>query len=376
MNDMYRARDKAYRRRRRRRKKIINNILEIVTLIIILAVITAFVAGVFVLTKKIFFNKDDKPTGQTVILENLDNPGDMIAGNDKETQSGSQSESDSQKEESSSTQKPTEGVTQAPTQAPGIDTQAPEVDGTFVYFYGLPPLEPQNKVQSYTKEPYEGTVKEGFKQLNQIYRTPKVETYENDGFFENTLFVGDSITTGITIYNNTYDYDLPAKVLADKGYTIGKIMLRKNEIIATKPKRMFILVGSNDLNSANPNIESIATRYVQAVEELQAALPDTKIYIMLTLPINSKYEKKASIRNAKITEFDNRLVQLCNERGIYYIDMATSLKDENGVLVSAISDDGLHLKGQYYAYWYNLIRDVITVNEKLEEESNKQEGEE
>ena len=156
---------------------------------------------------------------------------------------------------------------------------------------------------------------------------------------------------------------MPANVLADKGYTIGKIMMRKDEIIDFNPARIFILVGSNDLNSQNPNIEYIAERYLKAVAELKDALPNAKIYIILTLPINTKYEQKASIRNAKITEFDKQVVKLCNEQGVYYIDMATSLKGADGMLREELTSDGLHLKGEYYPYWYNLIEDIIKVNE-------------
>ncbi len=354
MKDEYIRRDRAYRRRRRKNKIIL---LRILLTIALLAVVSLLLYGAFWLINKGIRKNETDRSVQKVTLSNLDgNPENPTQPSQPDTEKPTQKETDS-------TESSSQAVVEKPTKTytPSVPLKPGEFD-ELIYFYGNT-SEGSDRVVSYTDEPYKYKVKEGFTPLDQIYRSPRVEEFMDDGFFNNTLFVGDSITTGITIYADSYGYNMPANVLADKGYTIGKIMLRKDEIVAYNPERMFILVGSNDLNNVSPDIEKIATRYIQAVNELQASLPNTKIYIILTLPINTKYEQKASIRNDRITEFDKRLVQLCNEQGIYYIDMATSLKDSSGMLREELTSDGLHLKGQYYPYWYNLIKDVIKTNE-------------
>ncbi len=328
-SDMYvvnPASSRKRRRKRRRRNRVRQNIIRVAVIVAALVVLSAFVGAVFMLVNNII-SKDSakkKSVVQKVTLVNLD------SGKEHTTVAGNQEEN------TTAATNPTETSTESTTTA---------------------------IVEQTTKDP---NVKDGFTQLTQVYREPTAEKFENDGFYDGTLFVGDSITTGISAYNGSesFNYNMPANVLADKGYTIGKIMLRKDEIVAYNPTRMFILVGSNDLNSSNPDIDSISKKYISAVQTLQEALPNTKIYIMLTLPINSKYEAKASIRNDKITEFDARLVELCNQNGIYYIDMATSLKGEDGMLIPELTEDGLHLKGKYYGFWYNIVKDTIKANEE------------
>ncbi len=210
----------------------------------------------------------------------------------------------------------------------------------------------------------------GFKQLAQYTKTPARESLSNTQFYADCLFIGDSITHGLIGYSNTYlgGAFSTNNVCADVGMSTKKI-LNDNNGIKTKiksknPKKIFILLGGNDLNVPYPNYDAIISDYISMVKELKQHFKNATIIVQITFPIGEKYEKLNGVylKSSKILEFDEKLKVALTENEIYYIDINQSLKDENGYLKTEFSNDGMHFKPQYYAYWMNVIREIYEAN--------------
>lgn len=100
-----------------------------------------------------------------------------------------------------------------------------------------------------------------------------------------------------------------------------------------KPAILYIMLGS-DIETSS--VDDMITSYKTLVSNIHSALPDTKVYVMQLPPVIYDTE---TLTNEMINNYNDRLLEMCNETGVYCIDTNTALKAENGVL-----------KEEYYSY--------------------------
>ena len=60
--------------------------------------------------------------------------------------------------------------------------------------------------------------------------------------------------------------------------------------------------------------------------------------------------------NRKIAEYNERLYKLCEEKGLYYINLSEIFADENGNLSITDSGDGIHLGVASSRAWADYLR--------------------
>ena len=178
---------------------------------------------------------------------------------------------------------------------------------------------------------------------------------EEGEYFDNALFVGDSIMEGIRQYvaaqrqkgemlgtakflTSTMGVSL-ADLVGDQelgvGFTYRGEEKSLEDIVAEiAPRRVFLLLGLNDL-AADPNVvvADIVDRYSRLISNLQAASPGTEFIIITNPPkVASRwlpdYTTNRGFGNQLIDEFVAALTQMCREQGVPYVDAYESLKDE------------------------------------------------
>ena len=69
-----------------------------------------------------------------------------------------------------------------------------------------------------------------------------------------------------------------------------------------------------------------------------------------------KYDGRAYVTNAKITEYNTLLRQLAEEKQVVYLDLASALAGEDGVLPAEGTTDGVHFRREWYQKWYAYLR--------------------
>lgn len=191
------------------------------------------------------------------------------------------------------------------------------------------------------------------------------QTVEDPEFFSTGVFLGDSITEGLKLY----DVMDNSTVIAEKGMGLTKVMDHLEEIKAAQPQRLFILLGANDLADPVRDAERISNQYINIYTQLHEALPDCRIYVESMFPVwEEKYKQQytnSDITNQKIEQFNQLLENKMEGTGVYFVDVAPSMRDENGELYHDMTTDGMHLKKAYYGYWLNVLRSNVL---RLEEE--------
>ncbi|MEM1485644.1 GDSL-type esterase/lipase family protein [Oscillospiraceae bacterium PP1C4] len=181
-------------------------------------------------------------------------------------------------------------------------------------------------------------------------------------YFDDAVFVGDSITTGIQLYNVMSN----TKVLAGTGinlgtlYTSSVVKLEDGSRItiidglkAAQYKKVYVMLGGNEIGGEDQ--ATFVSRYTKVIDDIKALQPDALIYVQSILPVTKK--NKYNMDNVRIDEFNAVLLKLCKEKNVLYLNVAECMKDETGALPDAASPaDGMHFGPDYYNKWFEYLK--------------------
>lgn len=170
------------------------------------------------------------------------------------------------------------------------------------------------------------------------------------------VFVGNSITE-----MGEWQELLPGKPVVNRGIsgdvTYG-VLARIDEVLSSKPAKIFILSGVNDLKRGIP-VDTVAKTFERILVTMKTVSPKTKVFVEGILPVNegmlaAQYKK---VNNAVIGSLNSLLRALAAKYGYTYVDVAPAVADENGQLKKENTQDGLHLWPAAYIKWVKLLQD-------------------
>lgn len=184
--------------------------------------------------------------------------------------------------------------------------------------------------------------------------TPIINTSPeiDEEFFQKALFIGDSITEGISAYGLLEDRN----ILAVKGLTVLKAEKEIDTIVKRKPERIYILLGSNDLLYGMDS-EKFSSEYIEFIQHIKDKLPNTKVYIQSIFPVSKDVEaNKPLLSNSRIDEFNRKLKSMAEQQEINYINVSDLLKDNSGIMNKDYTSDGIHVKYKFYSIWLDCVK--------------------
>ncbi|MBI5190858.1 MAG: hypothetical protein HZA22_09295 [Nitrospirae bacterium] len=126
------------------------------------------------------------------------------------------------------------------------------------------------------------------------------------------------------------------------GDTTSGILYRLNDITKMKPRRIFLLVGLNDIFIGD-SAGSISDNYGKVIGRLRASLPGTEIIVLSVLPT-----AKGRKVNGQVEALNRRLERLANTNDVQYVDLYSLLNKSPDGLGPSFSMDGVHLTGEAY----------------------------
>lgn len=141
--------------------------------------------------------------------------------------------------------------------------------------------------------------------------------------------------------------------------TLG-ILARLDEITSSKPDKIFLMIGINDIANNNPD-SIILHNYRLILNEIQLKSPGTKVYVQSILPTNKKFTQYSRHQNKTehILYINEKLKKLCSEKKLIYIDVFTALADTDHQLKSQYTNDGLHLMAEGYKVWIEILKPFV-----------------
>ena len=187
----------------------------------------------------------------------------------------------------------------------------------------------------------------------------------SSSYFDDAVFIGDSITTGIRLY----DVMSNADVWASTGASLTNILTQELAEIdgvgtvtilrgldLAQPGKIYLLLGANSLAAS---LDDVIAVYSSLLDQIIAHAPNAVVYVQSAFPINeplygARYNKV--VTNRIIDDFNSRLLALCGQKGVAFLDVNSYFRDENGSLSDNFTSDGLHLHSAQYLDWFDYLK--------------------
>ena len=179
---------------------------------------------------------------------------------------------------------------------------------------------------------------------------------------ESIVFLGDSLTEFYRTDEFLRDFNIYNRGIA--GDTTDGVLERlESNVIMMKPKKVFLQIGTNDLNEKKTPVY-IINNIRKIISILKEKLPETKLYLISLYPINSKVlaVSKIIVGRRKQTEIEiinDALAAYAKEVNITYIDIFPHLLDENNRLKKEFTVEGLHISLDGYCFITSLLYEYV-----------------
>lgn len=172
------------------------------------------------------------------------------------------------------------------------------------------------------------------------------------------VFIGNSITNGAE-WNELF----PRKRVKNRGIsgdTSEGVYDRLDPVVKGKPAKIFILIGINDI-SRGIEVKTIVQNMKRIVEKIQNESPKTKIYIQSILPVNPDFGMfKGHKKPQLIKEINQQYQNIAKEYKVNYIDLYSYFLEEGTDKMNKnYTNDGLHLLGDGYLLWSEIIKPYL-----------------
>lgn len=180
-------------------------------------------------------------------------------------------------------------------------------------------------------------------------------------YYANDLFIGDSISTGLYLY----EYLEKDNVFAEVGLNPESALTKQidgmtciDKAEEMNPKRIYIMLGSNGL--AFMDGEYMAKKLVELIAELEMACPTAKICVISIPPVSKAHDSEGNETMEKINTYNSALEAMCSEGGFTYVDICTLFKDSEGYFADKYAaNDGLHFQGSTYSLMLGYIQKTV-----------------
>ena len=195
-------------------------------------------------------------------------------------------------------------------------------------------------------------------------------------WFDDAAFIGDSVSVMLEYYNNSthslgnaaffcVESLSPRNVLSaqpgskrlpewPKGS--GQRPLLPEGIAQSGASKLYFMVG---MNSISGGVDNAAGDLVTLVDSILTLSPEAAVLIQSVTPMTADSPRTdAQLNNETIRQYNLLLVDICRERGWYFVNSAQALTDENGFLRADYSGDkamGIHLNFSGTEAWANYL---------------------
>lgn len=173
------------------------------------------------------------------------------------------------------------------------------------------------------------------------------------------IFVGNSITEG-----GKWTVMFPDVNAINRGISgdvSDGILNRLQEITSSQPKKVFLMIGTNDL-ARGKSVEYIVKNTTLIITQIKSASPETRIYLQSVLPYNPTVGKKFSghkSKQQKVLVLNKLLKKLARKNKITLINTHRKFRNAKGLLIKEFTYDGLHLNPQGYTHWTKVLHKYV-----------------
>lgn len=189
-----------------------------------------------------------------------------------------------------------------------------------------------------------------------------------EGYFSDTLFVGDSRTVGLREYGQMQG----AQFFANTGMSVYQIYNQQisipeigrvhflDLIKQRQYGKIYIMLGINELGY---NMNTTVKKYAALIDTIRQYQPHAVIYIEANLHVTQERSNRDAVfNNANIDRFNGEIAKFADKKSIYYVDVNPLFDDGAGNLAAEYTNDSTHVLGKYYRVWANWLATAAAGN--------------
>lgn len=150
------------------------------------------------------------------------------------------------------------------------------------------------------------------------------------------------------------------------GYTIDQYDAALPEcVLELMPKKLFINIGSNDLNKPGDTIGNLILKYRKLLQRIQEALPECEITVLAYYPCRKAMPDDPIFSGNIVRTMENvnlaneKVQELAGELGCSFLNLNAPLMDENGYLRAEYAVDQIHFSPAGYAQILPLLEPLL-----------------
>ena len=193
---------------------------------------------------------------------------------------------------------------------------------------------------------------------------PESDGKEEWDYFDDTVFVGDSITFGMASYGYlTFDHVF-AKIGLHQGTALSSSCVYTSKtqsytiseaLKMAKPGKVIVTLGINAIY--NYKHDSFYDQYEELINKIKKATPDSKIIIQSVFPVAEYWANNMGKPdyNKFIAYANQKLYDLAEKNECYFLYTYEKLTDDEGFLLTQYSGDGIHLSRDGYTAVFDYI---------------------
>ncbi len=134
------------------------------------------------------------------------------------------------------------------------------------------------------------------------------------------------------------------------------VLARLDEVLSSKPKKLFVMIGVNDIARNIPDA-MILSNYRRLIDRVQIESPRTQLIMQSVLPTNDEFKpfKNHYGKDDRIRAVNAGMQALCADLGVAFVDLYARFLDASGKLDKQYTNDGLHLNGAGYMLWKKIL---------------------
>lgn len=211
---------------------------------------------------------------------------------------------------------------------------------------------------------------------------PYVEDMEDTTFFDDAVFIGDSVSYVLqqwSLQNGAFGgaVFLARSSLGLQNSIDGRLQLSyrgvsyspEDAVAAVGAKKLFVMLGMNDI--ALYGVDGVMERWGIFLGRILEKSPDIEIYIQSCTPIHRDREY-SKLNNDVMDEYNAALEKYCQEKGYHFVNVSQYFKDYYNSLASVYSSDMyVHFTYEGAAVWEQALKAYAAEQMQLEMEEEE-----
>ena len=206
----------------------------------------------------------------------------------------------------------------------------------------------------------------------QLPKTSRVKA----SYFDDAIFIGDSVSLGLNYYEAANDKLGKAQFLTagsmGSGNALepvsassihprwnGEKMKVEKAVAKSGAKKIYIMLGMNDI--AVYGAEKSARNLKTLCKNILMEAPNVKIFLQSVTPRVNQGAKSdnTKLNNANITKYNRCLAKICSEEDWYFVNVAEFMFDSTGHLIRSYCSDpdgmGMHFAPKGCEAWIDYL---------------------